>query len=661
MNVAGGFRDGDGGRRSVAVRNAFVMLATCAMILLSARTNIWAQSDGHSGHHPTAGEAAPNSGPPANAANGNAPMSGMKQGMGDMMGRPPPKEFFPSLLELPKMSFEQRASIERQAYAWLSEGLDELQVAETALRHANASNDLASAEQASAQLQDAVARARTGVTILRALSAGKSSREIAMGWFRDQLDIAPAETNGAHGSVFGLSWFHVLTMALVAALSTVIGTLQLLRTRRAAALANRLANAVDRTQSPNTKATEISPSSEAKGLYPNIAPTQGRAGAPLGSGPSPIAKAAAESMPRLWRGKLQVAAIFVETPTVKTFRLRNPDGGPIPFTFLPGQFLTFSAEIDGSVVKRSYTIASSAAQTAYVEATIKREETGVFSKFVHDHVDEGDLVEVAAPSGVFTFRGTEAESVVLIGGGVGLTPLMAAVRYLTDIAWPGDIYLVYGARSTEDFIFRAELEYLQSRRRNLHVVATMVRAERTAWMGPEGPITRELLERAVPDIVRRRVHLCGPPQMMQAVKQLLSELGVPAAQVKTEAFGPALGAAPSSAFSPVGLPTSNRAETLGERPALDAAPSLASPTIQFAKSGRSAPLYADQSVLEAAEMAGVHIDYSCRAGVCGICKTKLLEGKVSMEVEDALTDTDRAQNLILACQAKSIGNLTVEA
>lgn len=69
----------------------------------------------------------------------------------------------------------------------------------------------------------------------------------------------------------------------------------------------------------------------------------------------------------------------------------------------------------------------------------------------------------------------------------------------------------------------------------------------------------------------------------------------------------------------------------------------------------------DKSVLEVAESVGVPIDYSCRAGICGICKTHLLEGSVTMEVQDALTEEDRAKGMILACQAKSIGNLVVEA
>jgi ferredoxin len=87
----------------------------------------------------------------------------------------------------------------------------------------------------------------------------------------------------------------------------------------------------------------------------------------------------------------------------------------------------------------------------------------------------------------------------------------------------------------------------------------------------------------------------------------------------------------------------------------------ATASIRFARSNKTAPLPPDQSVLEVAESIGVPIDYACRAGICGTCKTKLLEGKVTMEVEDALTPEDKAQNVILACQAKSIGNLVVEA
>jgi ferredoxin-NADP reductase len=360
---------------------------------------------------------------------------------------------------------------------------------------------------------------------------------------------------------------------------------------------------------------------------------------------------------RSWKGKLRICAIYQETPNVKTIRLQAPDGGPIPFAFLPGQFLTYAIEIDGKVVRRSYTIASSAAQTAYVETTIKREDGGLLSDYMHGHVKEGDLLEVAAPSGAFTFTGTEADSVVLIGGGVGITPLMAAIRYLSDIAWTGQIYLVYGAQTTEQFIFRDELEYLQRRMNNLHVAATMVRAAGTSWMGSEGQITAELLTQAVPDLIKRRVHLCGPPGMMDALRKTLIGLGVPRDQIKTEAFGPARGAVPppGKAVIDAQMPAGES----GNRGAAVVGPATA--TVRFARSGKVSALPPDRSVLEVAESVGVSIDYSCRAGVCGVCKTHLLQGNVTMEVQDALTADDKANGLILACQAKSVGDLVVEA
>jgi ferredoxin len=94
---------------------------------------------------------------------------------------------------------------------------------------------------------------------------------------------------------------------------------------------------------------------------------------------------------------------------------------------------------------------------------------------------------------------------------------------------------------------------------------------------------------------------------------------------------------------------------------LPAAPGPATATISFARSGKSAPLPPEKSVLEVAESIGVPIDYSCRVGTCGLCKTRLLAGQVTMEVQDALTDEDKAAGIILACQARSLGDVTVDA
>jgi ferredoxin-NADP reductase len=585
--------------------------------------------------------------------------------MGEMGGRPR-KEFYPSLMAMPTLSPEQRKGIEAQARTQINSGTNEINNAAEELRRANAAGDAAGAEQAASRLRDALNQVKSADTTLRSLTEGKSPQQIGQAWFKARLNVAPTLIGSADAGL-GLTWFHVITMSVLVAFAATMLFFYLFRLRRANALVQRLtsggaiaapsrapsvAPAVPPTAPPGITATAVPAS-------PSAPPSTPASGGALP--PSPLAPPKTAAAVGPWKGKLEVAAVFRETGDVKTFRLKNPQGGPIPFTFLPGQFLTYSAEIDGKLVRRSYTIASSAAQTAYVETTIKREEPGIFSDHMHDKVAVGDALDVVAPSGTFTFTGKEADSVVLIGGGVGITPLMSAIRYLFDSAWPGDIFLVYGAQTTENFIFRDELEYLQRRMHNLHVAATMARAAGTSWMGAQGHITKEFLVQSVPEIVRRRVHLCGPPGMMEAMKKTLAELGVPAEQVKTEAFGPARGAVPPPGVTQV-VSGSGPAAGAGQVQPTAAAPvGPATATIRFAKSNKVVPLPPDKTVLEIAESVGVPIDYACRVGICGTCKTQLLEGEVIMEVEDALTVEDKARNIILACQAKSVGNLVVEA
>jgi len=249
---------------------------------------------------------------------------------------------------------------------------------------------------------------------------------------------------------------------------------------------------------------------------------------------------------------------------------------------------------------------------------------------------------------------------VLIAGGVGITPLMAILRSLTDRNWQGDIYFLYCAKSPRDIIFRQELEELQRRFPNLHLVVTLTRTEGLEWPGRTGRITGELLNQTIPNLPSQPVFICGPAAMMEQTIQLLRDQGVPAEQIRSEAF---LAAKRSDAA--LGAP----AETgLGASPATaGAAPAelplepSGPPTVTFARSGRTALLSPGQTLLELAEQAGLHPAYECRSGVCGSCKTRLLAGSVTMEVQDALTDADRANHLILLCQAKATAPVTLEA
>ena len=169
-------------------------------------------------------------------------------------------------------------------------------------------------------------------------------------------------------------------------------------------------------------------------------------------------------------GTFASGASITETPNVKTFRLLPASGDRfLPFTFVPGQFLNVAFWIGGARMIRSYSISSSPTHREYVELTVRREPRGAVSRHIVDLLRVGDLVEAGGPVGKFTFTGTEADSIVLISGGVGITPMVSITRYLTERSWAGDIFFIYACRTPTDFIFADEIAALERRNPKLHV------------------------------------------------------------------------------------------------------------------------------------------------------------------------------------------------
>lgn len=494
------------------------------------------------------------------------------------------------------------------------------------------------AQAAIGLVRDGVSLAESGNSALQGLNQNQPPPRIALAWFKREMSVTPESDMIMDGGFRDLSWLHVAAMLLLAAALVAAFLLRRARLQRIGALAQRL-----------------TPGGQPPGTAPAAAATPKAPGPVAGA---PVAAAAPVKPPvkRPWKGVLRIKAIFDETPTVKTFRLMEPNLESIPFTFLPGQYASITSEIDGQKVRRSYTISSSPTQHDYIELTVKREEHGLESRHLHDHAQTGDLLEITAPAGNFFFTGKEADGIVLIAGGVGITPMMSVLRYLTDRSYPYEIHLIYGVRTPADLIFREECAYLASRHPNVTILSIVSSAEGTDWKGPVGFITADFIAGCVDDIVKRRIHLCGPPPMMDAVKAALEELHVPSDQVKTEDFAPPKGG-PVPDKEPDDEPPAPPADAAGG----GAAPPSAQATVNFSKSGKSGNLAPDQSVLEAAEAIGVVIDFECRVGICGRCKVPLSEGTVAMEVEDALSADEKAGGMILACQAKSASNLVVDA
>lgn len=345
---------------------------------------------------------------------------------------------------------------------------------------------------------------------------------------------------------------------------------------------------------------------------------------------------------QIWKGELSVAAITQVTPDVKTFRLQAKDG-VLPFEHQPGQYLSLQLTVDGKRVNRSYTIASSPTLKQACELTIKRDPNGLVSRRLHDTLKVGDALKVSAPAGKFVFTGTESRAILMIAGGVGITPLMSVARYLTDRAWDGDIYFVVVAKKERDIIFHEELQRFSKRFLNFHLCITLTQVDaEDSWPGHRGFLSDVLLQNLVGDLRRLPIHLCGPQGMMDATQELLLKCGVSSEQIKTEEF-----ASPKAAES--------------NTPADPPESCVTAARISFKRSNRVAEIGGDTTVLEAAEASLIDLPFECRSGICGQCKTRLLSGSVVMDSEDALTATEKANGWILACQAHATSDVVVEA
>ena len=596
---------------------AMIRLGLSAVLITVFAVRLLGQTpQEHEQHHPA------NASPPATAP--AMPAGGMME----MMGPTATPPFYPSLMAVPDLPPERRAEFERVAGERMIAGSTLMSAALERLATATERGDDAAMQEAAAQMREGQAEFESGLAARRALREGRAARDIALDWFRRDMHLVPLSSDGSPHGFFGLSWFHYFAMLIVSAFAVAMVGVHFRRMRRAEALVAKLAGSgetavadVGTSQRPvgPSPVTELAEPAVAQLQAPNVPPSRTNS----------------------WTGLLRVVRTFQETPTVKTFRLMDPQGGELPFRYLPGQFLTVTVAPNGAALKRSYTIASAPAQREFCEITLKREDQGAVSRFLHDRVTEGDTLQVTAPSGKFTFTGVEATSVVLIAGGVGITPMMSAVRYLTARSWPGDIFLIYAVRDDAEVIFREELEYLRRRHTNLHVTLVAEHPQSAGWPHATGRITRELLQSAITDLQARRIHLCGPPAMMDAMKALLIDLGVPAGHIRTEVF---VGNEP-------------RPTPLSTLPAADTKVAV----VTFANSHRTAMIPPTKTVLEAAEDVGIAIEYSCRIGTCGVCRTKLLSGTVTMEVEDGLEPGDKSNNVILACQARTTSDITVDA
>lgn len=330
-----------------------------------------------------------------------------------------------------------------------------------------------------------------------------------------------------------------------------------------------------------------------------------------------------EKAERTWEGfrKFVVARKVLEAKDTRSFYLEPHDRRPLP-SFMPGQYLTFRLNVPGQQkpIMRCYSLSDSP-RPDYFRVTIKRVgpppnnpsgPSGVSSCYFHDELDEGDIIDVKAPAGQFFMDPADSTPAVLIGGGIGLTPVLSMLNAISEMNPRRDVWLFYGVRDKSEHAMADHLRRIAIDHPNIKMNVCYSDPTPTCRADEDYQhaerVSVDLFKKVLPSNAPH-FYMCGPPGMMQAMADGLQGWGVPEERIHYEAFGPAT--------------VKKLAET-----APGTSPSVGKFSISFVRSGKQAVWDGKSTLLEMAEAAGVKLDFGCRAGNCGTCLTAVKSGEV---------------------------------
>jgi uncharacterized protein len=321
-----------------------------------------------------------------------------------------------------------------------------------------------------------------------------------------------------------------------------------------------------------------------------------------------------------WR-PFRVVAIVDEAVDTKSFYLSPVDGRPLPI-FLPGQYLTFRLHPPNgeAPVVRCYSLSDDPHEDFY-RCTIKLVQPppnrpdmppGRGSSYFHKHVHVGDVLDVRAPAGTFSLDVATSDPVVLIGAGIGITPLLSMLSTAIHTGRRRSVYMFLGFRNSREHPFKGYLEQLAAEHHDLslHVSYSAPFPSDVFYrdFNYQGRLTIDRIREVLPSS-NFHFYLCGPGPMMETLVPALLDWGVPESYIHYEAFGPAS----------VKTGRNNAAATKGPC------------EVRFDRSGRDALWNGTHgSLLEFGEANGVSLPSGCRAGSCGECLTAVRSGEVRM-------------------------------
>ena len=341
--------------------------------------------------------------------------------------------------------------------------------------------------------------------------------------------------------------------------------------------------------------------------------------------------------------RLAIADVRRETADSVSLAFAIPAPLSEAYRFLPGQNVTLKATLAGDEIRRCYSICSGL-DDGELRIAVKRQDGGVFSSFANDALKAGDAVEVMTPSGNFTSALDPGAQRLYLGiaAGSGITPLLSIIKTVLAREPHSRFFLLYGNRTTQSILFRGALEDLKDRFLDRFALTHVLSREAQDVAALSGRIDAAkialFLRGAAPPERIDHAFVCGPAALLDVAQQTLQSLGVAPERIHVERF--TVAGEPAPRHAPVRAAAAAATDNVAEAEAV-----LDGIRHRF-------PVVADQSIIEAAEAAGLDLPYSCRGGMCCTCRARLVAGKVEMAHNYSLERWELEAGYVLTCQSR---------
>ena len=328
---------------------------------------------------------------------------------------------------------------------------------------------------------------------------------------------------------------------------------------------------------------------------------------------------------------LKVKEIRKETPLAVSIVFDVPEDLKADYVFKAGQYVNIKAVINGEEIRRSYSISSSPTSKE-LRVVVKAVENGIFSNYVNNQLQIGDVLEVAYPEGKFVLEQPNAKIIAGIAAGSGITPIISIAKDVLENATDTTFILVYGNKTVEDTIYYNEIEALKNHYLGRFFVHYTFTKEH-----PEGALFGRI-ERATINFVFKNKHnekqvdeyfLCGPEDMIKKVTDVLKENGANEDQIHYELF--------------------TTSSTNGEIPV--SGEGMVKVTVLVDDVETTFNMPRTENILNAALKHGIDAPYSCQGGICSSCMCRTVKGSAEMKTNHILMDDEIEEGLLLACQA----------